>query len=756
MIASASLGTGVLDLSGMTGGSVTVSGSLTAGDLTVPTATQSFDVALSGGGTITSNVDFTNQDGSLTIGSSGFEFSAGATKTIGTKSFGGGTISASSGGLLFGTSGVTLTGSTTFNAAATAVTLGAVSGSYNLILAGSGTDVIASASLGTGVLDLSGMTGGSVTVSGSLTAGDLTVPTATQSFDVALSGGGTITSNVDFTNQDGSLTIGSSGFEFSAGATKTIGTKSFGGGTISASSGGLLFGTSGVTLTGSTTFNAAATAVTLGAVSGSYNLILAGSGTDVIASASLGTGVLDLSGMTGGSVTVSGSLTAGDLTVPTATQSFDVALSGGGTITNNVDFTNQDGSLTIGSSGFEFSAGATKTIGTKSFGGGTISASSGGLLFGTSGVTLTGSTTFNAAATAVTLGAVSGSYNLILAGSGTDVIASASLGTGVLDLSGMTGGSVTVSGSLTAGDLTVPTATQSFDVALSGGGTITSNVDFTNQDGSLTIGSSGFEFSAGATKTIGTKSFGGGTISASSGGLLFGTSGVTLTGSTTFNAAATAVTLGAVSGSYNLILAGSGTDVIASASLGTGVLDLSGMTGGSVTVSGSLTAGDLTVPTATQSFDVALSGGGTITNNVDFTNQDGSLTIGSSGFEFSAGATKTIGTKSFGGGTISASSGGLLFGTSGVTLTGSTTFNAAATAVTLGAVSGSYNLILAGSGTDVIASASLGTGVLDLSGMTGGSVTVSGSLTAGDLTVPTATQSFDVALSGGGTITKQC
>ena len=400
---------------------------------------------------------------------------------------------------MFGTSGVTLTGSTTFNAAATAVTLGAVSGSYNLILAGSGTDVIASASLGTGVLDLSGVTGGSVTVSGSLTAGDLTVPTATQSFDVALSGGGTITSNVDFTNQDGSLTIGSSGFEFSAGATKTIGTKSFGGGTISASSGGLLFGTSGVTLTGSTTFNAAATAVTLGAVSGSYNLILAGSGTDVIASASLGTGVLDLSGMTGGSVTVSGSLTAGDLTVPTATQSFDVALSGGGTITNNVDFTNQDGSLTIGSSGFEFSAGATKTIGTKSFGGGTISASSGGLLFGTSGVTLTGSTTFNAAATAVTLGAVSGSYNLILAGSGTDVIASASLGTGVLDLSGMTGGSVTVSGSLTAGDLTVPTATQSFDVALSGGGTITSNVDFTNQDGSLTIGSSGFEFSAGAT-----------------------------------------------------------------------------------------------------------------------------------------------------------------------------------------------------------------------------------------------------------------
>ena len=98
-------------------------------------------------------------------------------------------------------------------------------------------------------------------------------------------------------------------------------------------------------------------------MSGSYNLILAGSGTDVIASASLGTGVLDLSGMTGGSVTVSGSLTAGDLTVPTATQSFDVALSGGGTITNNVDFTNQDGSLTIGSSGFEFSAGATKTIG---------------------------------------------------------------------------------------------------------------------------------------------------------------------------------------------------------------------------------------------------------------------------------------------------------------------------------------------------------------------------------------------------------
>ena len=81
-------------------------------------------------------------------------------------------------------------------------------------------------------------------------------------------------------------------------------------------------------------------------------------------------------------------------------------------------------------------------------------------------------------------------------------------------------------------------------------------------------------------------------------------------------------------------------------------------------------------------------------------------------------------------------------GTSGVTLTGSTTIDTAANNVTLGAVSGSYNLILAGSGTDVIASASLGTGVLDLSGMTGGSVTVSGSLTAGDLTVPTATQSF--------------
>ena len=500
--------------------------------------------------------------------------------------------------------------------------------------------------------------------------------------------GGTVTNAVNFTNTAG-LTI-PLGFAFTGGAVATAGPKSFAG-VISANNAALNFGVTAVTLTGPTTFNAGSGMVTLGATTGAFNLIIQGSGGATIASANIGVGTLDLSGATGGTITVTGNLTATGLN--TAGAAYNVALNGGGTITNAVSFLNT-GSLSVGASGFAFTGGASDTAGAKSFAGGTISANNAVLNFGLTAVTLTGSTTFNGGSGLVTLGATTGAFNLILVGSGGALIASANLAVGgTLNLTGvLAGATVTVTGGLTAQAIT--TAAVGYNVSIGGGGTVTNAVSFLNT-GNVTLGggtyTGGVSSTAGGTNTLtGVLATGGGAgQNIALDDLTVGVGGVTLNAGGGGTIGVTGVTTG---GGNDLAIVNSGGTTFGSNVNGVGVLTLSATTG-TITFSGSLTAS--TLNTAGAAYNVALNGGGTITNAVSFLNT-GSLSVGASGFAFTGGASDTAGAKSFAGGTISANNAVLNFGLTAVTLTGSTTFNGGSGLVTLGATTGAFNLILVG------------------------------------------------------------
>ncbi len=501
---------------------------------------------------------------------------------------------------------------------------------------------------------------------------------------------------------------------------------------------------------------------------------------------------------TGGSLTASASFSSTNLTTAAAAYAVTIA---GGTVTNTVTFSNT-GALTI-TNGFIFDGGAAATAPASQSFAGTIQATGANDLdFGGSATTITANavlrttgvgtvtlagvtvnagatlTLGNGAATTVNAGAVDGTATSGIVINTTGVVTiSGALGSTAMNTVTVTqsGGTTfqstlnatTVTASNTAGTIdfqdavtigTLNTAAQGYNVRFGNGGTITNAVTFSNT-GTLTI-PNGLTFNGGATATQGPKSIEG-TITTSNDALDFGVSNVTLTDATTLSTGTGNITLGpTTSAGFDLVLQGSGADTIASAALGAGTLNLTGKTGGSVTVTGSLTAQALT--TVGAACAVSLNGGGTVTNLTTFS-ISGALTLGNDAGDsltFTGGVTALLPSGINVAGTVATGLGAgqnisLGDGDTGVVLSDTSILSAGAGNITLGGtVNGNPGLTLNSTGSTTLSAAiggitplaSLTTNAVGTTALNGGSLRTTGPMTFGDA----VTLGADTILNSGG------
>ncbi|HUX42010.1 MAG TPA: hypothetical protein VMV83_12665, partial [Rectinemataceae bacterium] len=535
--------------------STSFSGALNSTSISAITANAQA-IALNGGGTITNAVTFANT-GPLTIGGA-MTFSNGATATAPSSKSLSGTIIATAGNLLFGTTASTLTGSTILqaNAGAAYVTLGAIGGSGNGLSIHGGTGATAvSGDIGSSGARLTTVTadvtaGGSLALQSVYTSGAQSLGFATAAsttlngaaYDTSLAVGAGISlagpvllgTGITFTTAGSNLSFGSTinGAQALAFAT--------GAGSITTSGAiGASTAPTGITLTSG--------AWTLGGtLATSGDLALSGGSLDV----SAGNFAISLGGnLTGGgsfvaqagTVTFTGTAaqtaasytyyavvankTGGSLTMtsPTMTslatgagKAFALSLAGGGSVANAVTLDNT-GALTI-SAGFAFSGGVS-AIGTPGTNcpatfdlAGLLSAAGAGVLnFGTIPVSVTGSATAGGASTGqITLGAISiadGATLSLGAGASTPVSIGAissgayTLGAG---LTIATAGTVTAGGAITlTGDLTLSSGT--LDLA---GQALTLGGNWNGSGGSFTASAGTVTFNGTSTSVIsGSNSF---------------------------------------------------------------------------------------------------------------------------------------------------------------------------------------------------------------------------------------------------------
>jgi len=256
-------------------------------------------------------------------------------------------------------------------------------------------------------------TGGSIDFTDSVTINnDLIVDAA--AYDIALSGGGTVTNAVTFANT-GSLTIGA-GFTFDGGVDTTgVGGTVTLNGTIETSDDAIVFGavTLGSAVTVSTNATTTAGDVTVGAVTGGGNALTIETGNGVANADVSGTSVSGVTTLTlqniGGTAAFSGDVSVDTLSVDNtvANASFTGAA---GTVTNAVVFANT-GTLELGQDG-----------GTLTYNGG-VSATA------PSGITVAG--TFRTSDDAMTLGDVDTGITL-----GADTALNTDTGAGDVSLGG--------------------------------------------------------------------------------------------------------------------------------------------------------------------------------------------------------------------------------------------------------------------------------------------------------------------------------
>ncbi len=388
-----------MTLNDAAGDSLTLDGGVTAtapsGKSIAGTITTSNDNVNLGTSATTVTADCTITPGTGTITLAAVTINAGVTLTLG-----GGLAAPINTGAV---SGAAASGDLTIDttAAVTVASVGPNMGTVTIVNSG-GTTFAGAVTAATVMLT---DTTGSVTFNGALNATTLTTTAA--GYNVVLNGGGTVTNAVNFLNTGG-LTIDPSGFTFTGGATKLAGTKSFAG-TISSTNADLNFGTAGtVTLTGNTTFNSGTGAITLFDIPGpaNFNLVLQGSGADVLGVANLGTGTLNLTLKTGGSVTANGALTAASLT--TVGNAYSISLLAGGTVTNAVTFSNT-GMVTLGDAAGDsltLNGGVTATAPASKSIAGAITTSNDNVNLGTSTTTVTADCTVSPGTGTITLAAV--------------------------------------------------------------------------------------------------------------------------------------------------------------------------------------------------------------------------------------------------------------------------------------------------------------------------------------------------------------
>jgi len=162
---------------------------------------------------------------------------------------------------------------------------------FDLILQGSGADVLGIVNLGTGTLNLAGKTGGSVTVNGALSTGAMT--TVGNAYNITLNGGGTISGAVATTFQQHRLAdhrpewlhLHRRGAEDGGRGQELRGHHQL------HQRGAELRTAGAITLTAGTTFSSGTGAITLFDLAAvNFDLILQGSGADVLGIVNLGTG----------------------------------------------------------------------------------------------------------------------------------------------------------------------------------------------------------------------------------------------------------------------------------------------------------------------------------------------------------------------------------------------------------------------------------------------------------------------------------
>ena len=305
--------------------------------------------------------------------------------------------------------------------------------------------------------------GGTVIFNGSVQA--VSLATFAQAYAIELNAGGTLTNFHNFLNT-GNLTI-LNGFTFDAGAQKNAGLKRLAG--LVVTTGDLLdFNTTPVTLIGNTTINTGAGAISLGAVTGAFTLALTTSVNATIESMIDAGATLDLSTVTGGTVTVSGALTT--LALTTAVTGANIALSGGGSIQNAVTF-NNTGNVSI-SNGFTFANGVLPPGGVYpalTSLAGAVSATAGSMDFGNTQITA------NCSLTSPVL---------------TSIHTNLTLNAGTLTL----GGALRV-----YGNLTIPAGTTLDD---SGNFTITMDGNWSNTGGTFTSGTGTVVFTGTVAQSV--------------------------------------------------------------------------------------------------------------------------------------------------------------------------------------------------------------------------------------------------------------
>jgi autotransporter-associated beta strand protein len=763
------IGTGTLTLSGnntYTGNTLVSAGTLRA--TTNANALGSGNLVL-GGGTVQLAADTglsfnrnTFLTASSNITSDRLTSGVGVNHTLGTLRLGAVTLNATAGpnvtsgtaGITFGTT--TLTGSATINTSAnTQVTLGAVGGAFTLTKNGTGTLVLNTTSTRT-------TTAGNTTV----TAGTLQLGTAqalnTATANLNLNGGTVLlrpTSDLATTFSGTNTVLGTSAAATitsdrntsGAGLTHTLGTLRLGsasqltvnaGSNVASGTAGVTFGTT--TLVGSATLNVTGTnaQVTLGAVGGAFTLTKNGTGTLVLNTTSTRT-------TTAGNTTV----TAGTLQLGTAqalnTATANLNLNGGTVLlrpTSDLATTFSGTNTVLGTSAAAVitsdrntsGAGLTHTLGTLRLGsasqltvnaGSNVASGTAGVTFGTT--TLVGNATLNVtgANAQVTLGALGGAFTLTKNGTGTLTLNTTSTRT--------TAAGATV---LNDGTLQLGTAaalnTAAANLTLNGGTLLlrpTSDLatTFTGANtilaGNATIVSDRNTSGAGLTHILGNLSVGASTLTLNGGSnVASGTAGVTFgntttTGNATFNVGSGALlTLGALND-------GGSADVLTKSGLGTLTLsaNATSLVNGTAL---SITAGNVNVNAAT-----AL---GTLAN----------VSV-SSGATLGLGANQTLGGLS-GTGSVTLGSNTLTIGNASNNL--STTFG--------GNITGTGNLVKAGTGTLTLSSNNSFTGTTNITAGTL-ATTATNALSTSNVTVGTGgtlqlsttnfTLSNNITLAGG-------
>ncbi|MDR7273034.1 filamentous hemagglutinin family protein [Pelomonas saccharophila] len=727
--ANLNLGSGTV--TGNLNATTTGSGTITQGGALTVTGTTTLSNG-SGNITLASANDLQNAVNLTTTGNAQIVNGSGKALSLGTLSTAGLTVSTSNANLDLGSGGVTGnlsvttsgTGTITQSGALTVTgTTGLSNGSGNITLTTATNDLQGAVSVtATGTTQLSNGSGKALTL-GTLNTHALTVSTSGANLDL---GSGTVTGNLSATTT-GTGTLTQSGALTVTGTT----TLSNGSGNITLTSGNDLQGAVSITSSGATQLsNANGNALTLGMLN-TGNLTVSANHADLVLGSGTVGGNLSATTTNNGSLTQSGALTVTG-TSTLSNGSGDITLSSANNLQGAVSVT------TTGTTQIANGSGHALTLGTLSTRDLSVSTAAANLDLGSGTLTgnLSATTTGAGAITQTGVLTVTGTSSLS-SGSGGITLAAANDLQGTVGITS-TGSSQIVNGSgnaltlgtLNAAALTVSTSNADIDL---GSGTVGGNFSATTTgNGTLT--------QSGALTVTGTSALsnGSGNITLASGNNLQGAVSVTTTGTTQLvNASGNALTLGTLS-THAL------TASTSNANLGLGSGTVTGNLGATTTGSGTLTqSGALTVTGTT----TLSNGSGNITlaaaNNLQ--GAVGITTTGTTQLVNGNGNALTLGTLSTHGLTVSTSNANLQLGS------GTITGNLSAATTGTGTITQGGALVVTGtsafsngSGNITLTSANNLQGAVSLSttgttnlGNGGGNPLTLGTLSTGNLTVST-------------------